>query len=392
MVVDPHPFSLEALAAEREKNKRPNSIDLTTAFGISTTPSTPSVESGSEVVISQSMRAKPSRAIQQVFPAGSNVPIRPWPAIPVATSPEPTSGREREGGAGRPDSETLGSFASMPGPPWVRPLPPNPPVMVEVAKSNRSNRSSLQFSPQGQGAATARSSVVYGSDILRGKRVYDPTRDITDVSSDKARRNSTSSFQSPQTTGGGHRHWSYIPSPLKEETDSLSIVNESGGVTMPMAEEQPIAGSSQKRKGTFGAKSGKSTISRTGFSRGNRRSSADWTGLHPPELLEAPPSPSSAPVFGQSRPSDRSNNDYVPIASAALSPSSPFTNRGTGKDAVSTSIAAEPLSATRVRFGARPPRPGLPGNPRDVFQEDGLPRSLLQSPPSASATSFDKLK
>jgi hypothetical protein len=269
----------------------------------------------------------------------------------------------------------------MGGPPWIRPLPPKPQQMVEVGNSNRSSIQSRRFSAPGPSAVTARSSVIYGSDILRGKRVYDPTRDITDVSS----RNSTVSFLSPQNTG--QKHWSYLPSPLKEEADDLSIVNEATGDQSPVGvnasenEEQPLSSSGRRRKGTFGAKSAKSMINRSKFAEVNRRSSADFSGLRPPELLEAPPSPSSAPVLGP--------RDLIDISDADTGLSPSLTNLATGKNAFSTSVDTEPLSATRIRFGARPLRPTLPG---ERFNEDALPRRLLSPPASASKISLDKLK
>jgi hypothetical protein len=200
------------------------------------------------------------------------------------------------------------------------PVPPVPPVGITSVENERSRQYRAASFSRHDGSPT--SSVVYGSDIVQTNRVYDPTRDIPDTI--RHRRSAASSHSSPNNAQ------ERVSMTWPRRDDTLSTVQED---TKSIRHSGDLYGIAKKTRGTFGAKS-------TRASKTKRRSSVD-AGVIVPYIFDGigPPSPSSAPVSRQA---------IIPV----LGPGE--------RRAVATGIsnsASNPMSSSRIRFGARPMRP-----------------------------------
>lgn len=279
--------------------------------------------------------------------------VRPWPTLPAVAAP-PGPGDQK------PSRSNTTHSGKIPPPPAVPPpLPPKGLPSKTPPADDREPRASSETNTR-----TARSSIMYGSDIIRGKRRYDPTRSVPDI--DTRRTTLSSSYLSPNNTGERVYGWPAT------ESEYHAATNVSHGSLRRDYQAQ----SSRRRKDTFGAKSRRSGLTHVSEHGSARRASFDMLTTMPSVPLEQEPeSPSTAPA---------SRMSIVPVdASAVLSPS--LLNPNTTRTAVATGVApsangvGESMPSTRVRFGARPMRSALLADGFREPVEDGMPRRLLQS-------------
>jgi hypothetical protein len=226
-------------------------------------------------------------------------------------------------------SGSLEGYSDFPLPPKV--LPPVPLVQVPSVEDERGRRYKVASSSRRGSSPT--SSVVYGSGIVQTNRIYDPTRDIPDTS--RRRRSVVSSNLSTNSTQ------ERVSTSWPRRDDSLSTVQEDTEAARRLGDLHSIA----KNRDTFGNRASKNRM------ESKRRSSVD-AGIIAPYILDdmGPPSPSSAPVSRQA---------IIPVATAPTA-----LSHGLQIRAVATGVSisgVNPMSPSRIRFGARPMRPAILG-------------------------------
>ena len=339
------PFALGTLSSESSVRQKRNMKDLVISISRShptTIVLTPRSSSGGSFRMSGSYE---TAAQGQVMIAQRAV--RPWPVVPIRMRVE-----DQQQKAIRSNSLP---FNKIPPPPAVPPPVPPPGLTLKMPSEDETEP---QIIPSEPPTRTAASSVIYGSDIVRGKRRYDPTRTMPDM--DDLRRSALSSALSPNTT---RERWSNVSGWPRTETEYHGTTSASHH-----------ASSSRRRKDTFGAKSRRSAATHT-----TRRASLDLLASMPNIPFEyGPESPSTAPA---------SHMSVVPVVPAPiLSP--PLVSPNAGRNAMATGVI-DPTSSTRVRFGARPMRSALLADGFREPEEDRLPRRLLQPDGSRG---FDKFQ
>lgn len=269
--------------------------------------------------------------------------VRPWPAVP------PFQGSVGGSSSGR----------IPPAPAVPPPLPPKGPGKFSM-EDEAEPRVSFEQNPR-----TAASSVIYGSDIVRGKRRYDPTRNVADVDVQRNRSVVSTQFSnSPRDSN---------VSGWPTESHATNISHQP---SHSLRRDHP-----RRRKDTFGARSRRSERSTT-----TRRASFDLLASMPTMPFgEEPESPSSAPT---------SRMSIVPVVPPPGLLSPPLVNPNPGRNAVATGVTpgangiSDSMGGTRVRFGARPMRSALLA---DGIREpeEGMPRRLLEVD---KRSGFDKVQ
>jgi hypothetical protein len=279
--------------------------------------------------------------------------VRPWPPLPFLQMPatsDPTQEQPQEPKASRSQANHL----SRPPPHLTSTALPFSPSLTEDYTS----------SPE-QHTAT---NVTRGSDIIRRKRTYDPTRNV--VEPDDLRLRTTNGRERWPTASGwprGDGDWCAIPSNASSHQTGSSLRRDPGPI-------RPNA----RRNDTFGARSRRSVLSN--LKEENRRSSLDLDVRLPNSSMEyEPASPSTAPVLRTS---------IVPVIPSSVA-SPPSVDPDTRRNAVATGTApgVDAMSSTRVRFGARPMRSALLAEGFRESEEEGVPWGYLLQP---TARGFDK--
>jgi hypothetical protein len=245
-------------------------------------------------------------------------------------------------------SGSFESYSDFPLPP--RALPPVPLVQVTSMETEHGHQHVVASTYRHDGSPI--SGIVYGSDIVRTSKLYDPTRDIPDPG--RYRRSGVSSYLSSNSAQ------ERLSTSWPQRDDNLSTVVEDTESARRLGD---LYGVAKRSRDTFGKRASKGRMD------SKRRSSVD-AGIIAPYILEdmGPPSPSSAPVSRQA---------IIPVATVATPWSQGLLGLGGQRRAVATGVSgtgAHPMSSSRIRFGARPMRPAISG---EGFLDESLPSGML---------------